>query len=160
MNFTYGKHKELLIEFVKANVDFILVGGYAIIYYGYVRTTGDMGVWLKSDNENKQKVVQAFSAMGANAGDLRELSKIDFNGIVSFHMGAPPERIDFMTRITGVKFDEAFDRRNFLKLKGYDIPVLNLDDLIANKLLTGRAKDKADVEELKKIGRIRKKGKD
>lgn len=156
MNITYEKHKLLLIELVKGNVEFILVGGYAVIYYGYIRTTGDMDVWLKPDNENKKKVLEVFIRMGNNPYDIKQLSKMDFTGIVSFHIGTPPDRIDFMTKITGIKFNEAYEHRKYLKLKGYEIPVLDLDDLVANKLLTGRAKDKADVEELKKIGRMRK----
>jgi hypothetical protein len=155
MNFTYDKHKQLLIELIKGNVDFILVGGYAVVYYGYIRTTGDMDVWLKPDNENKKKVLEVFKRKGNHPDDIKQLGEMDFSGIVSFHIGNPPDRIDFMTKITGIKFNEAFQRRNFLKLQGYEIPVLDLDNLIANKLLTGRAKDIADVEELKKIGRIR-----
>ena len=84
---------------------------------------------------------------------------MDFEGIVSFHIGNPSDRIDFMTKIAGIKFNEAFERRNFIKIEKYEIPVLNLDDLVANKLLKGRAKDKADVEELQKIGGIRKRRK-
>lgn len=156
MNFTYDKHKQLLIELVKGGVDFILVGGYAVIYYGYLRTTGDMDVWLKPDNENKKKVLKVFKQKGSNPGDIKRLHEMDFTGIVSFHTGNPPDRIDFMTKIAGIKFNEAFQTRNFLNLQGYDIPIIDLDNLIANKLLTGRAKDLADVEELKKIGRMRK----
>lgn len=156
MNFTYDKHKQLLIELKKGGVDFILVGGYAVVYYGYIRTTGDMDVWLKPDNENKKRVLEVFKQKGNHPDDIKKLGEMDFTGIVSFHIGTPPDRIDFMTKITGIKFNEAYERRNFLKLQGHEIPVIDLDNLIANKLLTGRAKDIADVEELKKIGRMRK----
>jgi hypothetical protein len=156
MNFTYDRHKRILIEFLKENVDFILVGGYAVIFHGYIRTTGDMDIWLKPDNENKNKVLEIFKRMGNNPDDIKKLSEMDFTGIVSFHIGVPPDRIDFMTTISGIKFNEAYERRKFLKLKGYNIPILDLYDLVANKLLSGRAKDMADVEELQKIGRMRK----
>lgn len=115
-----------------------------------------MDIWLKPDNENKKKVLEVFIRKGNHPADIKQLGNMDFTGIVSFHMGNPPDRIDFMTRIAGIKFKEAYERRNFLKLQEYEIPILNLDDLVANKLLTGRAKDKADVEELQKIGKMRK----
>ena len=57
MNFLIEKHKEILIDLINSRVDFLLVGGYAVIYHGYVRTTGDMDVWLKPDNENKLKFI-------------------------------------------------------------------------------------------------------
>jgi hypothetical protein len=57
MNILLEKHKEFLIDLIKGNVHFILIGGYAVIYHGYVRATGDMDIWIKPDNENKEKLL-------------------------------------------------------------------------------------------------------
>jgi len=71
--------------------------------------------------------------------------------MIAFHFGNPPEKIDFLTKMSGIDFDKSFSQTVKLQLKNYDIPVLKLDDLIINKLLSSRAKDKADIEELQKI---------
>jgi hypothetical protein len=76
--------------------------------------------------------------------------------MIAFHFGNPPEKIDFLTKMSGIDFDKSFSQTVKLQLKNYDIPVLKLDDLIINKLLSSRAKDKADIEELQKIQKTRK----
>ena len=136
-------------------VDFLLVGGYAVVYHGYVRFTGDMDVWLRPTNENKEKFVRAMAPIGIHPDDLAHIKALDFTNVIVFHFGDPPERLDFLTRMVGIDFDKAYSRRVFLSLKGRQIPVLHLDDLIVNKILSDRPKDRADVEELQKINRLK-----
>lgn len=82
---------------------------------------------------------------------------MDFTKVLAFHIGEPPRRIDFLTKIMGLTFQEADERKMFLPLGDFQVPVLHIDDLIVNKLISGRAKDKADVEELRNIMRLKKK---
>lgn len=82
---------------------------------------------------------------------------MDFTKVLAFHIGEPPRRIDFLTKIMGLTFQEADERKMFLPLGDFQVPVLHIDDLIVNKLISGRAKDKADVEELQNIMRLKKK---
>lgn len=82
---------------------------------------------------------------------------MDFTKVLAFHIGEPPQRIDFLTKIMGLTFQEADERKMFLRLGDFQVPVLHIDDLIVNKLISGRAKDKADVEELRNIMRLKKK---
>lgn len=159
MNILFSKHKEFLIDLIEGNVSFILVGGYAVIYHGYVRATGDMDIWLKPDNENKEKLISILEKHGIAEESIKKVKKLDFKKMVAFHFGNPPDKIDFLTKLTGINFNEANAHTVKLQLKNYDIPVLHLSDLMINKLLSGRAKDKADVEELQKIQRIRNKKK-
>ncbi|MBX2901775.1 MAG: nucleotidyltransferase [Cyclobacteriaceae bacterium] len=151
MNFTHPAHQEMLFALIDGQVDFILIGGYAVIYHGYVRTTGDMDVWVKPTNENKEKLLNVFRKLRFDPEGVEIIAKMDFSGVVVFHVGVEPERIDFLSKVQGLNFDEAYNNKASLKVKNFQIPVLRLDDLITNKLLSGRTKDKADVEYLIKI---------
>jgi hypothetical protein len=157
MNILLEKHKEFLIDLINGDVKFILVGGYAVIYHGYVRATGDMDIWLKPDNENKEKLLRIFEKHCIAKDSINRVKKLDFKNMVAFHFGNPPEKIDFLTKLSGIDFDDSYSHSVKLQLKGYNIPVLKLNDLLINKLLSSRAKDKADIEELQKIQKIRKK---
>lgn len=153
MNFTHPLHQEMLFALSDYHVDFILVGGYAVIYHGYVRTTGDMDVWIKPTNENKENILEVFRKLQFDPEDVKAIEQLDFTGVVVFHIGVEPERIDFLSKVQGLKFDDAYKERETLTVKNYQIPILRLDDLIANKLLANRAKDKADIEMLTKINK-------
>ena len=157
MNFLIEKHKQILIELLNSKVDFLLIGGYAVIYHGYVRTTGDMDVWLKPDNENKMKLLSVLEKHLTDKSGLDKVKQLDFTDVIAFHIGFPPEKIDFLTKIAGINFDEAFSHKALLPIQNYQIPVLHLNDLIANKLMSARLKDKADAEELQKIKSLKKK---
>lgn len=147
-------HQEFLFAMLDEQVEFLLIGGYAVIYHGYIRATGDMDVWLKPDNENKARILNAFRRVGIHPDDIEELDIIyDFTDVVVFHFGNEPERVDFLTKVQGVDFDKAYARKELLKIKDREIPVLHLDDLIVSKILADRLQDKADVEMLQKINR-------
>ncbi|MDD3876507.1 MAG: hypothetical protein PHT69_07780 [Bacteroidales bacterium] len=156
MNILFESHKEFLRELCKGNVNFILVGGYALIYHGYVRGTGDMDIWLEPDNENKIKVLSILEKLKFSKVSINKLSKLDFKEMVAFHFGDPPEKIDFLTKLSGIQFKEAYKNCNYLDLDNHKIPILRLEDLITNKLMSNRIKDMADVEELKKIYRMKR----
>jgi hypothetical protein len=157
MNILLDEHKAILLQLLKSKVDFMLIGGYAVIYHGYGRTTGDMDIWLKPDNENRDKLIPVLRSLGILAEDIDQLRAMDFTKVLAFHIGEPPRRIDFLTKIMGLTFQEADERKMFLPLGDFQVPVLHIDDLIVNKLISGRAKDKADVEELQNIMRLKKK---
>ncbi len=151
MNIFLEEHQEILNALLHNQVEFLMIGGYAVIFHGYERTTGDMDLWLQPMNENKEKVIKALAGVGFASNDLNELSKLDFSKPIVFSIGNPPEKIDFMTLINQVSFDEAYRNRTSIPLEGLQIPVINLKELILSKINTGRAKDAADVEELQKI---------
>ena len=156
MNIFHPTHQQFVFAMLDENVDFLLIGGYAVIYHGYVRYTGDMDVWLGPTNSNKERFIKAMSKLDINPDDLDHIRSMDFAGIIVFHFGNPPERLDFLTRMVGIDFDKAYERKVFLTLQNRNVPVLHLDDLIVNKILSGRPKDKADVDELQKINHLKK----
>jgi predicted nucleotidyltransferase len=139
-------YKEMLQCLSEENVRFLLVGAYAVAAYGYPRATKDIDIFVQAAPENASNIMRALSRFGA---PLSGISESDFSteGIV-FQIGNNPRRIDILTRISGVDFQQAYDRRKHVMVEGVDVPIISLEDLIANKRATGRAQDLADVERL------------
>lgn len=155
MNLFLDRHKQLLSLLLKHQVDFIIIGGYSVIYHGYARTTGDVDIWLRPDNLNKEKLVPAFLELNLSDESIRQLSILDFNKHHVFHIWEEPEKADFLTYISGVNFEEANQQKIIAAVDGLSIPFLHLNHLILSKMTTGRLQDKADIEELQKINRPR-----
>jgi len=128
-----------------------VIGGYAVNYYGYVRPTGDIDIWLKPDEETKF----AFLAMLEKAGISNEsrslIAGLDFTSTAAFHIGQEPFRFDFLTKINGVTFNEAWNSRIIAQLGDLALPVISRNHLILSKISTNRTQDKLDVEELQKL---------
>jgi len=156
MDFLYKTHKELLILLVEYKVDFMLIGGYSVIYYGYNRGTGDLDLWLMPNNQNKIKLLKALRIFGIKPLDLNKLEKIDFTETNMFFIGEAPEKIDFLTHVQNVVWDEAIKNVRYLPFKNIQVPVVGYHDLLLMKMASDRLKDKADVEELQKIRKFRK----
>ena len=144
-------YKEMLQCLSAENVKFLLVGAYAVAVYGYPRATKDIDILVRATPDNASSLMKALARFGA---PLSGVSAADFSmeGIV-FQIGNSPRRIDILTRISGIDFQQAYDRRKVVSLDGMEIPVISLEDLIANKRATGRTQDLADVERLEQTGR-------
>ena len=139
-------YKEMLQCLSDEGVKYLVVGAYALAVHGFPRATKDMDVFVWANPENGTKVFRAIERFGA---PLRNLSAADFasEGNV-YQIGGGPLRIDIITSIDGVRFEDAYPRRLTARMDGLEVPVISRDDLIANKRATGRAQDLADVERL------------
>jgi predicted nucleotidyltransferase len=149
-------HKSFLKRLIGGNVDFLLVGGYAVNYYGYTRTTGDIDLWLRPDNDNRDRLVSVFLKEGFSEAGVQKIQSMDFRTMVAFHSGEMPFKIDFMTQISGITFPDAIAKKENLIVDDIIIPVINFEHLILSKMLTSRKRDQADVEELQKIRALTK----
>lgn len=157
INLFTEEHQQLLFALIKNKVDFMLVGGYAVIHYGYDRITGDMDIWLKTGNENRDKLIEALKDFDVINEHTETLKKMDFtNPVPVFYFGREPRKIDFITMIANVKFEDAIKQVNYIPLENVKVPVIHYNHLILSKLTTSRLKDKADVEELEKIHKYKK----
>lgn len=138
--------RDLLCAFVDHEVRFLVVGAYALAILGRPRATGDLDVWIESTDENAARAYAALETFGA---PLRDLTRDDLAtpGTV-FQIGLPPLRIDILTRISGVEFAPAWERRTEADFEGVRIPVIGREDFLANKRALGRTKDLADAERL------------
>jgi hypothetical protein len=145
---------DLLIELNAANARFMVIGGYAVGVHGYPRATKDLDVWVEPALDNAQRVIVALRAFNAPLGDL-SAQDLATPGI-GFMMGRPPSRIDILTEIAGLEFDETWSRRILRKFGTVECPVISLDDLIVNKRAAGRPQDLVDADELERIQSLQK----
>jgi len=137
---------DLLRAFVDAEVRFLVVGAYALAVHGRPRGTGDIDVWVDATPGNAKRVMQALAAFGA---PMSELTESDFaRQGVTYQMGVPPGRIDVLTELTGITFDEAWPERTSGVFAGLEVGVIGLAAFVKNKRATGRLKDLADIEGL------------
>ena len=138
--------KDLLAEFNARQVEYLIVGAHALAAHGHVRATQDLDVWVRPDPENANRVIAALRAFGAPLHDLtvQDLSR---PGLI-FQIGVEPIRIDVLTVIDGVQFDEAWSERIHSTFAGEPVAVLSREHLIKNKLAAARTQDLADVERL------------
>ncbi len=157
MDILIPEFKQLLLLLNKHRVNYMLIGGYAVIYYGYQRNTTDMDIWLKPDNANRDKLVLALKEFGIESDSLKLVSNLNFNEIQFFFFGKKPRRIDFINRISGITYDEAENEVNHFPLQNIQVPIIQYEHLILSKISNERAKDKADVEELQRINKYREK---
>ena len=132
-------------------VDYILVGGWAVNLYGYIRATIDLDIWIFADRANAERVYAALGEFGAPIADVKP-EEFAEDGII-FQIGVAPCRIDIITRISGVSYADAVQRAVPKEIDGIAVKVISIEDLIANKKASGRTKDLADAEVLERIGR-------
>ena len=143
---------KIVHAFNSLEVKYMLVGGFTVNYYGYNRTTADFNLWINPTNENKVYVLAAMEMLGYTKEELHDLAQEDFTLPVSFQIGGNQFYVDVMTSITGVKFEEAYPMAVDETLKTQErLKIIHRNHLIVNKLLSGRTKDKLDVESLQEI---------
>ena len=135
---------EMLSALSAADAEFLVVGAHALAAHGIVRATGDIDIWVKPTPANAQRVLRALLAFGAPLLDLTvdDLTKTD----TVFQIGIDPSRVDILSGISGVSFDEAWSRRLVLDIEGVTVPVLSRSDFVTNKRASGRPKDLLDLE--------------
>jgi hypothetical protein len=137
-------------EFVEllnsTNVEYLLVGGYALAAHGHPRYTGDIDFWVNPTSANAARLMSVLSQFGFGGVGLSERDFLEPDAVVQ--LGYPPARIDLLTAIDGVSFDDCYARRRQVTLAGVALTLIDVDDLRANKRAAGRPKDIADLEAL------------
>jgi len=141
-------YKDILQLLLKEKVKFLVVGAYALGVHGYPRATGDIDIWVEATNKNAKKIFEVLVKFGSPVKEVSE-ETFSIKGIV-FQIGLAPRRIDLITEIDGVSFDEAYKNKKIINIQNLKIPFLSLQDLIRNKKATGRPKDLLDVKSLEK----------
>lgn len=127
-------------------VDYLLVGGYAVCYHGYYRTTADIDIWIAVNPENAARMVRLIHEFGFDVPQLSEEIFLHKGRII--RMGVEPTRIEILTEVSGCDFDDCHPRRVRATIDGVEIDLISLPDLLRNKLKAGRLKDLADVQRL------------
>jgi predicted nucleotidyltransferase len=137
-------------EFLKLlnehNVEYLLVGGYAVGYYGYPRATADMDIWIAIKPLNAVKIVAALKEFGFDVPEL--LPELFLKEVQILRLGVPPIRIEIATSLSGVSFEKCYAERLVDVLDGVPVNLISLENLKTNKKAAGRYKDLSDLEYL------------
>lgn len=145
--------RDIVVLFADVAVEFVVVGAYALAFHGSPRASGDIDLYVRPSPENAQRVFSALEQFGAPLAS-HGVTATDFAtpGTV-YQIGLPPRRIDVLTKISGIDFDEAWDTRIDADVEGRTIHIIGRDQLVKNKIAAGRPKDIADVASLKNKSR-------
>jgi predicted nucleotidyltransferase len=144
--------RELLEILEKHDVKYMLVGGHAVNYYGYIRTTQDMDLLIYPSTQNSTRIMAALDEFGfGGAGIPQECFEKRGSAV---HLGVAPNRIDLLTHLKGIDLDKAFDNTHRIEIQGKLVNIISLEDLIETKRCSDRLRDRADAEELLKAREI------
>lgn len=137
---------EFIACFAARDVRFLIVGGYAVAAHGHPRYTKDLDVWVRVDPDNARRIIDALGDFGF--GGLGLVVEDFLADDVVVQLGREPQRIDLLTFVSGVEFDDAYEHRVLVRIGAVEVPVIGRTELRRNKLATGRLRDLADVEDL------------
>jgi hypothetical protein len=150
------KNFKEFIRLLNANdVKYLLVGGLAVAYHGYPRYTKDIDFWVWANPENAEKVIHVIKEFGFATLGFQKEDLLNTDNIIQ--LGYEPNRIDIITQLDGVDFETCFAQCQNVIFEEVLIPLIGLEDLIKNKLSTGRLKDKVDAQTLVKKNKKKKK---
>ena len=142
----YPDFKELLLAFNAHDVEYLIVGAHALAAHGHVRATKDLDLWVRPEGSNGQRILRALSDFGAPLSDLT-VDEFSRKGMI-FQIGVAPLRIDIVTDVDGVEFEEAWLDRLETLFGGVPAFVISRQHLITNKKTAGRLQDLADIQRL------------
>ncbi|MEW6286387.1 MAG: hypothetical protein AB1509_09160 [Chloroflexota bacterium] len=138
--------KEFLKLLKEYDVRYLLIGGYAVGYHGYPRTTDDLDIWIAVHPDNANRLVAVMKSFGLEDPNLTPDLFLQKPKII--RMGFPPMRLDIATEISGVDFEDCYQARIVDQVDGVEVNLIDLDNLKKNKRASGRTKDIADLEKL------------
>ena len=138
--------KEFLKLLTEADVEYLLIGGYAVGYHGYPRTTADMDIWVSVSPSNADKLVEVFKRFGMRDPSITPSLFQERGKII--RMGVPPMRIEVLTEIDGVAFEDCYANRIMADIDGLTVQLISRKHLRMNKQASGRHKDLDDLEHL------------
>jgi len=138
--------KEFIASLNASNVRYLVVGGYAVALHGYPRYTKDLDVWIEPKIQNAQNVLSALTAFGFGSLDITADDFLEEGNIIQ--LGYPPNRIDLITSLKGLMFENCYPERVQVEIQGVLIDFIDIENLKTNKKATGRPQDLADLENL------------
>jgi len=140
--------KDFLNILNEKQVRYLIVGGWALGVHGYIRATGDMDIWICTEDDNLDLLMSSLAEFGVPGGISKDFFKVKGN---AFRMGTPPMRIELITEATGIDFGSCYENRIEIDADGITIPFLSYQNLVKNKRSSGRLKDLADLEGLGEV---------
>lgn len=138
--------KEFLKLLNSKKIEYLIIGGYAVGFHGYPRATGDMDVWIAANEKNAMKMVGALKQFGFDLPDLNKEIFLTEKKVI--RMGIPPMRLEILTFIDGVRFEDCYKNRVIANFDDFTVNFISKDDLLQNKLASGRPQDLVDYNKL------------
>jgi len=138
--------KEFLKLLNSKQIEYLVIGGYAVGFHGYPRATGDLDVWISANEKNALKMVEALRQFGFDLPDLNKEVFLKEKKVI--RMGVPPMRLEILTSIDGVRFDECFSNRVIADFDDFKVNFISKKDLLTNKRASGRPQDMVDFDKL------------
>ncbi|MCD6116946.1 hypothetical protein J7K93_08020 [bacterium] len=138
--------KEFIELLNENNVRYLVVGGYAVAFHGHPRYTKDLDVWIELSTNNANKIVDALKEFGFGSLDLKPDDFLESDQIIQ--LGYPPNRIDILTTLKDLKFEDCYQAKVEVEIQGLHIDFIDIESLKKNKRSTGRPQDLADAENL------------
>lgn len=139
--------REFLTLLNENGVDYLIIGGYAVVMHGYVRATGDIDIWIKNSTENSKRLVSVLNKFGFASLNIKEEDFLKPDHVIQ--LGYPPYRIDLLTSIEGLRFDTCFRKRKKIRVdKNLTVNVIDIESLKKSKRIAGRKRDLDDLENL------------
>lgn len=145
----------VVASLVRHGVEFMIVGGFAVIYHGHMRATKDLDIFIRRSKENAEKTIAALSAVGFSFPELTARIFTEGKGVL---LGEEPMRVDIISELSGVRFEDAWQRRKQDYYGNETVAYIGLDDLIQNKRAARREQDLADVAQLENIRERERRG--
>lgn len=146
---TLAKDFEDFLELLdKHQVEYMIVGGYALAFHGKPRHTGDLDIWINITAENARSMVKVVKEFGLQSLGLKEADFLRPGYITQ--IGYPPLRIDILNHIDGLEFKEAKKEMQTINTDGLLVKYIGLHDFVRNKLASGRPQDLTDIKEIQK----------
>jgi hypothetical protein len=137
-------YKELLELLNNNKVEYLIVGAYALGFYGNPRNTGDIDIWINVSRENAKRIIKSLIDFGVESLGYKESDFLEKNSIIQ--IGVPPVRVDILTSISGIEFEDAVVNKETIMIDGIEVFYISKSDFIKNKKASGRLKDLADIE--------------
>ena len=147
------------IELLNAhNVEYLIVGGYALAFHGHPRYTKDIDIWIATNTVNAERMLKVLTDFGFSSLALSQQDFLEENNIIQ--LGFPPNRIDILTSVDGIEFANSISQSSIIEVDGVTIHLIGIHKLIENKTASGRLQDLADVEKLQALLREQHKDSD
>jgi len=145
-NIFHPDFSEFILLLNDYNVEYIIVGGYAVSFHGYIRATGDIDIWVKPSFLNAEKIISVLQVFGFGSFGLSVHDFTKEDNVIQ--LGYEPVRIDIMTGVSGLNFDVCYSRKITTQIGGLYMNYISLSDLKINKAATGRRQDLLDLDNL------------
>ncbi len=149
-NIFYQDFRDFIFALNKCEVEYLLIGGYSVIFHGYARTTGDMDIWVKRSPENYKNLVRAFKQFKMPVFDMTEKNFLQHPQWDVFSFGVPPVCIDILVKVKGLDFEECFAKAMEFEDGDIKVKTIHINDLIRSKGVINRPKDIDDINNLTK----------